>query len=129
MPSEPVSLDRAFASFDESWKPWIAAEVNDVQVKVVKLQGSFIWHHHDAEDELFWVVKGRLRMLFRDGEVALEENELLVVPRGVEHCPVADDEAHVVLIEPTSTLNVGNAEDDSRFQPYEPRWLEQDAAR
>ena len=123
MPPELVSLSQAFASFEESWKPWIAAEVNDVQVKVVKMQGEFIWHHHDDEDELFWVVKGKLRMLFRDGEVELDQNELLVVPRGVEHCPVADDEAQVVMIEPNTTLNVGNVSDDSRFQPYRPRRL------
>ena len=125
MPPTLVSLPQAFASFDECWKPWIAAEVNDVQIKVVKMRGEFIWHHHDQEDELFWVVRGRLRMLFREGEVVLDENEILVVPRGVEHCPVADEEVQVVMIEPSTTLNVGNVSDDSRFQPYQPRRLDQ----
>jgi mannose-6-phosphate isomerase-like protein (cupin superfamily) len=119
-----VSLGSAFGSFEEAWRPWIAAEVNEVQVKVVKMRGAFIWHRHEREDELFWVVRGRLRMLFREGEVALGENELVVVPRGVEHCPVADEEAEVVMIEPRTILNVGDVDDDARFRPYAPRWLE-----
>ena len=101
-----------FALFDETWSPKIVAELNDAYVKVVKLEGEFVWHHHDDEDELFWVVSGRLRMELRDGEVILEPGELLVVPRGVEHRPVAEGETHVVLIEPKTTLNTGNVRDE-----------------
>jgi mannose-6-phosphate isomerase-like protein (cupin superfamily) len=121
MPPPRLSLSDAFASFEERWQPWILTELSSVQVKVVKMRGEFIWHHHDDEDELFWVVDGELRLLFRDGEVVLRPNELVLVPRGVEHCPVADEEALVVMIEPSSTLNVGNVQDDQRYRPYEPR--------
>jgi mannose-6-phosphate isomerase-like protein (cupin superfamily) len=120
MPPTPLSLEDAFGRFDAHWEPRVAFEVNDTQLKVVKMQGSFIWHHHDEEDELFWVVRGKLRMLFEDGEVELSPGELLLVPRGVEHCPVADEEADVVMIEPHSTLNVGNVVDDPVHRPYAP---------
>jgi mannose-6-phosphate isomerase-like protein (cupin superfamily) len=86
----------------------VIAEVNDCQVKAVKLKGEFIWHHHDHEDELFLVVKGTLRMKFRDREAVVRPGEFVVVPKGVEHCPVANEEVHLVLIEPKSTLNTGN---------------------
>jgi mannose-6-phosphate isomerase-like protein (cupin superfamily) len=82
--------------------------VNDCHVKAVKLKGEFIWHHHDNEDELFLVVKGTLRMKFLDREAVVREGEFVIVPRGVEHLPVADEEVHIVLIEPKSTLNTGN---------------------
>ena len=107
-----VKLSEKFARFDKPWSPKIVAELNDAYVKVVKLEGEFVWHHHDDEDELFWVVSGRLRMELRDGEVILEPGELLVVPRGVEHRPVAEGETHVVLIEPKTTLNTGNVRDE-----------------
>jgi mannose-6-phosphate isomerase-like protein (cupin superfamily) len=107
-----VKLSEKFARFDEPWSPKIVAELNDAYVKVVKLEGEFVWHHHDDEDELFWVVSGRLRMELRDGEVILEPGELLVVPKGVEHRPVAEGETHVVLIEPKTTLNTGNVRDE-----------------
>jgi len=109
---EKVEVAEKFALFDEPWSPKIVAELNDAYVKVVKLEGEFVWHHHDDEDELFWVVSGRLRMELRDGEVVLEAGELLVVPKGVEHRPVAEGETHVVLIEPKSTLNTGNVRDE-----------------
>ena len=105
---EKVDLKEKLSLFDEHWSPKIVAELNDAYVKVVKLEGEFVWHHHDDEDELFWVVSGRLRMELRDGEVLLDPGELLVVPKGVEHRPVADGETHVVLIEPKTTLNTGN---------------------
>jgi mannose-6-phosphate isomerase-like protein (cupin superfamily) len=105
---EKVNLADKFALFDEPWSPKIVGELNDVYVKVVKLEGEFVWHHHDDEDELFWVVSGRLRMELRDGDVILEPGELLVVPKGVEHRPVAEGETHVVLIEPKTVLNTGN---------------------
>jgi mannose-6-phosphate isomerase-like protein (cupin superfamily) len=105
---EKIRLADTFAAFDERWSPKIVAELNDAHVKVVKLEGEFVWHHHDDEDELFLVVAGRLRMELRDGDVVLEPGELLVVPRGVEHRPVAEEETHVVLVEPKTTLNTGN---------------------
>lgn len=107
-----VKLSEKFTRFDERWSPKIVGELNDAYVKVVKLEGEFVWHHHDDEDELFWVVSGRLRMELRDGEVILDPGELLVVPKGVEHRPVAEGETHVVLIEPKTTLNTGNVRDE-----------------
>jgi mannose-6-phosphate isomerase-like protein (cupin superfamily) len=105
---ETVNLQQKFALFSEHYKPHIIGEVNDCYIKVVKLNGEFIWHHHDHEDELFLVVKGTLRMQFRDHESIIREGEFVIVPRKVEHKPVADDEVHLVLIEPKSTLNTGN---------------------
>ena len=104
-----VNLTKKLALFDEHWSPKIVGELNGQHVKLVKFQGEFVWHHHDLEDELFLVVKGRFRMEFRDRDVWLESGEFLIVPRGIEHRPVADEEAHVLLFEPTSTLNTGNA--------------------
>ena len=109
---EKVEVAERFALFDEPWSPKIVAELNDTYVKVVKLEGEFVWHHHDDEDELFWVVSGRLRMELRDGEVVLEPGQFLVVPKGVEHRPVAEGETHVVLIEPKTTLNTGNVRNE-----------------
>ena len=109
---EKVGLAAKLAAVDEPWQPKIVAELNDSYVKVVKFDGEFVWHHHDDEDELFLVVKGRFRMEFRDRHVWLEEGEFLVVPRGVEHRPVADEEAYVLLFEPASTLNTGNVQNE-----------------
>jgi mannose-6-phosphate isomerase-like protein (cupin superfamily) len=103
-----INLNEKFASFSEYWKPKILGEVNDCMVKAVKLKGEFLWHQHEREDELFLVVKGTLRMKFRDHEAIIRAGEFVIVPRGVEHLPVADEEVHVVLIEPKSTLNTGN---------------------
>jgi len=105
---EIVNLNDKFALVREPWSPKIVGELNDSYVKVVKLKGEFVWHHHEHEDELFLVVKGTLRMCFRDRDVLVREGEFLVVPRGVEHLPVAEEEVHVVLLEPKSTLNTGN---------------------
>lgn len=105
---QTVNLREKFSRFSDYCNPRVIGEVNDWQVKAVKLKGEFIWHHHDHEDELFLVVKGMLRMKFRDHEAVVREGEFVVVPRGVEHCPVADEEVHIVLIEPKSTLNTGN---------------------
>jgi mannose-6-phosphate isomerase-like protein (cupin superfamily) len=112
MSVEKVNVERKFAAFDERWKPKIAGELNGQYVKLVKFLGEFVWHHHDEEDELFLVVKGRFRMEFRDMDVWIEEGEFIVVPRGVEHRPVAEEEAHVLLFEPASTLNTGNVRDE-----------------
>ena len=106
---QKINLAEKFSLFDERWRPKIVAELNDSQVKVVKMEDEFVWHHHGAEDELFLVVAGRLRMQFRDGDVVLDPGELIVVPRGVEHCPLAETaDTHVVMIEPKTTLNTGN---------------------
>ena len=105
---DKVNLAEAFAHISEPWKPRIAGELNGQMVKLVKLEGEFIWHHHDDEDELVLVVSGRFRMDFRERQEWLETGEFLIVPRGVEHRPVAEQEAHVLLFEPATTLNTGN---------------------
>ena len=112
MSLDKVNIEEKLALFDEHWKPKIAGELNGQYVKLVKFIGEFVWHHHDEEDELFLVVKGRFRMEFRDRSVLVEEGEFIVVPRGVEHRPVAEEEAHVLLFEPASTLNTGNVRDE-----------------
>jgi mannose-6-phosphate isomerase-like protein (cupin superfamily) len=109
---EKVNLAEKLARFHDPWSPKVVGELNGQQVKLVKLQGEFVWHHHEHEDELFLVVKGRFRMEFRDRQVWLEEGEFLIVPRGVEHRPVADEEAHVLLFEPASTRNTGNVRNE-----------------
>ena len=103
-----ANVAEKLALFDEHWKPKIVGELNGQHVKLVKFLGEFVWHHHDEEDEMFLVVEGRFRMEFRDREVWIERGEFIVVPRGVEHRPVAEDEASVMLFEPASTLNTGN---------------------
>ena len=105
---ETVNLKSKFAQFSDHWNPRIIGEVNDCFLKAVKFTGEFVWHHHENEDELFLVMKGTLRMKFRDHEAVVREGEFVIVPRGVEHCPAADEEVHVVLVEPKSTLNTGN---------------------
>ncbi len=103
-----VNLAEKFALFSDHCNPRIVGEVNDCQVKVVKLAGEFVWHHHDAEDEMFFVVRGRLTMNFRDHAVDVGPGEFIIVPRGVEHKPAADDEVEIVLFEPKTVLNTGN---------------------
>ena len=105
---EKVQLADKFALFTDPWSPKVVGELNGQQVKLVKFRGPFVWHHHDQEDELFLVVKGRFRMEFRDRHVWLGEGEFLIVPRGVEQRPVADEETQVLLFEPASTLNPGD---------------------
>ena len=111
-----VNLAEKFSKITEYWKPYVAAELNGQHVKLDKIKGEFILHHHDNEDELFLVVKGRFRMEFRDRHVWLEEGEFLIVPRGVEHRPVAEEEAHVLLFEPASTLNTGNVRNERTIE-------------
>ncbi|HMB68208.1 MAG TPA: cupin domain-containing protein [bacterium] len=105
---EVVNLASKLAAFHDHWSPKIVGELGDMHVKLAKLHGEFVWHHHEAEDELFLVLKGRLTIRLRDGDVRLEEGDMFIVPAGVEHQPVAEDEAHVLLLEPASTLNTGN---------------------
>jgi len=116
---EKINLMEKFSTFGDHWKPKIAGELNGQQVKLVKFLGPFVWHHHDNEDELFLVVKGRFRMEFRDRDIWLEQGEFLIVPRGVEHRPVADEEVHVLLFEPATTLNTGNVRNERTVEALE----------
>ena len=109
--TDRISLAEKFAQFTDQWAPKIVAELNGQQVKLVRFSGPFIWHSHAEEDELFLVHRGRFRMEFRDRAVELGPGDLIVVPRGVEHRPVADEEVEVVLFEPATTLNTGNVRD------------------
>ena len=103
-----VNLADKFSLFTEHWSPKVVAEVNDSLVKLVKFQGEFVWHHHDEEDELFFVLSGNIRIELPDGVIRLNAGELVVIPKGLEHRPVADEEAAVLLFEPKTTLNTGN---------------------
>jgi mannose-6-phosphate isomerase-like protein (cupin superfamily) len=105
---ETVNLEEKLSQFTDYWSPKIVGEVNDAYVKLVKFSGEFVWHHHDREDEMFLVLKGRLRMRLREGDLWVGPGEFVIVPRGVEHMPVAEAEVHVLLFEPRSTLNTGN---------------------
>jgi quercetin dioxygenase-like cupin family protein len=105
---EKVNIAQKFSLFNEYWVPYIVGELNESYVKVDKLKGQFVWHKHDTEDELFLVTKGKLVIKLRDKDISLSEGEFVIIPKGVEHMPVADQEAHVVLIEPKSTLNTGD---------------------
>jgi mannose-6-phosphate isomerase-like protein (cupin superfamily) len=108
---EKVNLQQKFDRVTQHWSPNIVGEVNDCHVKIVKFQGAFTWHHHQNEDEMFLVTKGRFLMRFRDGDVEVGEGEFIIVPKGVEHLPVAEEEVQVVLFEPKTTLNTGNVRD------------------
>lgn len=112
--SDVVDLAEKFRSFDETWSPRIVATLNGQEVKLAKLDGPFVWHAHEHEDELFLVVKGALDLHLRDRVVRLEEGQLFVVPRGVEHKPVADPSCHVLLFEPAGVRNTGDVDDDPR---------------
>jgi mannose-6-phosphate isomerase-like protein (cupin superfamily) len=114
-----VNLSEQLARITAHWQPRIAGELNGQQVKLVKFKGPFIWHSHEHEDELFLVVRGRFRMELRDGDVELREGELLIVPRGVEHRPVADEEVEVMLFEPAGTLNTGNVRSERTVEQLE----------
>jgi mannose-6-phosphate isomerase-like protein (cupin superfamily) len=108
---EKVNLAQKLATFEEHWSPKIVGDLNGQHVKLAKLEGEFVWHHHENEDELFLVLSGRLVIELRDGQVVLAPGELFIVPRGVEHKPRADEETHILLFEPKSTLNTGNVRD------------------
>lgn len=107
-----VNLAEMFGRFHDQWKPKVVGEVNDSLVKLVKFRGEFVWHHHDHEDEMFLVVKGRMRMQLRDRDVIVEPGEFIIIPHGVEHKPVAEEDTEVVLFEPNSTLNTGNIQNE-----------------
>ena len=110
--SEPVNLAAKLARIDAHWEPKVVGELNGQQVKVVKFLGSFVWHHHEREDELFYVVKGRFRMEYRDRSVWVEQGEFVIVPKMVQHRPVAEAEVEVMLFEPATTLNTGNVRNE-----------------
>ena len=109
---EKANIAQKFTKVDEYWVPYIVGELNDSYVKVAKLKGQFVWHKHDAEDELFLVTRGKLLIKLRNKDIWLEEGEFVIIPKGIEHMPVANEEAHVVLIEPKSTLNTGNVRNE-----------------
>ena len=109
---DKINIAQKFSTIHDHYKPRVAAELNGQQVKLVKFKGEFVFHHHDNEDEMFLVVKGRFRMDFLDRQVWIEEGEFIVIPRGTEHRPVAEEEVSVILFEPATTLNTGNVEND-----------------
>ena len=109
---DKVNISEKFNQFNDYYNPRLIGELNGQHVKAVKLKGEFIWHHHDHEDELFLVIKGKLKMEFRDKIVEVTSGEFIIVPRGIEHKPVADEEVHLLLFEPASTLNTGNIENE-----------------
>ena len=116
---ETVNLQEKLSRVKEFWSPKIIGELNDSYVKVVKLRGEFVWHHHDHEDEMFLVVTVNLRMRFRDREETIRPGEFIIVPKGVEHLPVADEEVHIVLFEPKTTLNTGNIHNERTHEHLE----------
>lgn len=116
-----VNLIEKFALFDEHWTPKIVGELNGQYVKLAKLKGEFVWHHHEGEDEMFLVVNGSLRMRLPEEEVVVGTGEFLIVPRGVEHCPVAEEEVHVLLFEPKSTAHTGNVRSEMAVEEMD--WI------
>ena len=116
---DKINLAQKFASFSEHWQPRIIGELNGQHVKLAKIKGEFVWHHHETEDELFLVVNGELLIKFRDSEVRVGQGEFVIVPKGIEHLPIAEQEVHVLLIEPKSTLNTGNLADDRTVRNLE----------
>ena len=109
---EPISFQQKFSKFSEHWAPKIIAKMNDTHFKVVKVQGEFVWHDHPETDEVFVVLKGQLEIQFRDGQIILNEGEMYVVPKGVEHKPCAEEECHILLIEPAGLVNTGDAQSE-----------------
>jgi len=120
MPIDKINPMEKFSRFDDHWSPKIIAELNDAHIKLVKLQGEFVWHHHDNEDEMFYVIKGQLLMKLEDRDVLLNEGDMIVIPKGIEHMPVAPDEVWIMLIEPKTTLNTGNIENE---RTAEAQWI------
>lgn len=116
---QKVNIKEKLSKFSEHWSPKIVGEINDSYVKVVKLQGEFVWHKHDDEDEMFLVIKGTLTIKLRTEDVTLEEGEFFIIPKGVEHMPVAENEVHVLLFEPKTTLNTGNVNNERTVEALE----------
>lgn len=109
---DKVNIDKKLSLFDDYWSPRIAGELNGQQVKLVKFKGEFSWHHHDNEDEMFLVIKGKFSMELKDKSIEINEGEYIIIPKGVEHKPVAEEEVQVMLFEPATTLNTGNIKND-----------------
>jgi mannose-6-phosphate isomerase-like protein (cupin superfamily) len=109
---EKVNIEQKFNLFQDYWNPKIVGELNNSYVKLVKVKGEFIWHHHETEDELFLIIKGRLLVKFQERNIWLEAGEFLIIPRGVEHLPIAEDEVHMLVFEPKSVLNTGNVQSE-----------------
>ena len=107
-----VNLSEKFAQFNEQWSPKIVGKLNGQEVKIAKIQGEFIWHAHEKEDELFYIVKGHITLKLRDRDIELDKGEMFIVPKGVEHKPVAEEEARILMFEPASTLNTGNIDNE-----------------
>ena len=118
---DKVNLNEKFTLFQEYWSPKIAGELNDSYIKLAKLKGEFVWHQHENEDELFLVVKGHLLIKLRDRDIHLKEGEFVIIPKGVEHLPIAEEEVHVLLLEPKSTLNTGNVQNERTVNDLE--WI------
>lgn len=118
--TQVINLTEKFNLFSEHWSPKIVGELNESHVKLVKVQGEFVWHHHDNEDELFFVVKGVLTIKLRDKDLTIREGEFAIIPKGVEHMPVADAEVWIMLLEPKTTLNTGNVTDE---KTVEAEWI------
>jgi mannose-6-phosphate isomerase-like protein (cupin superfamily) len=117
---EPVDIARKFDLFTEPWRPKIVGELNESFVKIARLKGEFVWHQHDAEDELFWVIKGTLVIKLRDQDITVRPGQFVIIPKGVEHLPVAAEEVHLVLLEPKPTLNTGSTNSD---RTVEAEWI------
>jgi mannose-6-phosphate isomerase-like protein (cupin superfamily) len=115
-----INIAQKFAQFNETWSPRIVGELNDSHVKLAKLHGEFVWHQHENEDEMFLIVRGKLLIKLRDRDLWLNEGEFVIIPKGVEHCPVAEEEVHVILLEPKSTLNTGEEQNE---RTVEPTWI------
>jgi mannose-6-phosphate isomerase-like protein (cupin superfamily) len=115
-----INIAQKFSLFNEQWSPRIAGELNDSHVKLAKLLGEFVWHQHENEDEMFLIVKGRLLIKLRDRDLWLNEGEFVIIPKGVEHCPVAEEEVQVMLLEPKSTLNTGDVQNE---RTVEAQWI------
>ena len=118
--SDAINLADKFDLFQEPWHPKIVGELNDSYIKLAKLKGEFVWHHHDNEDELFLVVKGILVIKLRDRDLTIREGEFVIIPKGIEHLPVAEEEVHVLLLEPKSTMNTGNVQNE---RTVEAEWI------
>jgi mannose-6-phosphate isomerase-like protein (cupin superfamily) len=117
---EPTEIVQKFELFSDYWHPKIVGELNGSYVKLVKLKGEFVWHQHEGEDELFWVIKGTLVIRLRDKDITVRPGQFVIIPRGVEHLPVAAEDVHVVLLEPKTTLNTGNVENE---KTVEAEWI------
>ncbi|MBL7995041.1 cupin domain-containing protein [bacterium] len=116
---EKVNISEKLSLFHDHWSPKIVGEINDAHVKLTKLKGEFIWHHHDNEDEMFLVIKGKLLMKLKDRDLAINEGEFVIIPKGVDHLPIAEEEVHLLLLEPKTTLNTGNVESERTHRQLE----------